>query len=435
MEPIASTSTRQFSGLIFGGPTVPSAHLAFCRPVAGGEASSAPLTLRGIADSSMPVGSLPGILHRLDNIQLCTQADICSPAGMCRCPGCRRVSELMCPSCMSVELRLGKVRDAYRVQLLTKAELARSIGEHLRDRMNFEYDYHQKQRSITELKAKIAAKKERNARLRQRIEGITVGIGKSKKNLALLENKANVHQKRIAETQAGNEQRRQKLIVRQTELTKFNSASALRVIHQIFPMQRVLRKSSTKNVWQQKLDDRNERVVYKIRAASVRDSNYHLLESELCTGSSIVLSSRTRGPFTALSYSCQMMEVLSAILNVHLPYRISLRQFATHSAWTQDLFATEIFKVNTCAMALCLSQGVPASSLVFKRPFANLNELISLLSNNPNARRPSELSEKQRREIDDELNKLRWEDSRQQHFNLDVDNVEEDWEKVDITER
>lgn len=53
--------------------------------------------------------------------------------------------------------------------------------------MNFEYDYHQKQRSITDLKAKIAAKKERNARLRQRIDAITVSVGKSKKNLALLE--------------------------------------------------------------------------------------------------------------------------------------------------------------------------------------------------------------------------------------------------------
>jgi chromosome segregation ATPase len=128
------------------------------------------------------------------------------------------MNELICESCMERDMRLVRKRDTYRTHIMAKAELSRVIAANLKEQMHFEYDHRQKQRSIDELKAKIAARKERNARLKQKLEDLSVTLVKGNRNLSLLKDKANAHLERISKMEKEMESKQRVLKGRQLEV-------------------------------------------------------------------------------------------------------------------------------------------------------------------------------------------------------------------------
>ncbi|KAI1717871.1 RNAse P rpr2/Rpp21/SNM1 subunit domain-containing protein [Ditylenchus destructor] len=383
--------------------------------------------------------SLPGIVHQFESQDCISAIPVKTkynkrpmfqnnrPA-LIKCPCCRDSnSEILCASCASTFLRLNKVRESRHSLLIRKAEICQRIDAQLKEQINFESDFYKKQQSILELKSKIAEKKERIEKLRQRIGNVGLNTGKNKKNVVLLERKMLAHSDRIARTKIENDNLRSVLYKADENLGMciFHATSSL---VDIFPIKRMEKKpSGNTDAW----SGQQKKIFFSIRDAIIVFDDFNRLGTELCANSSCTdLALESRQTLAALTYACQLTDSLSTILHCILPYRHLTSDLCLNIRWTDDLFATTLFKINYCIIRLCLEQRVPVESLNFQKPLANLFQLISVLRDQKRNRvNLAAFDPKLWMQIIDEFRKVKWEERR---HDFTLDNVEEDWVNVDF---
>lgn len=112
-------------------------------------------------------------------------------------------------------------------------------------------------------------------------------------------------------------------------------------------------------------------------------SDYKRLLSELLEGSSsLFLEKQSRHAFSALLYTVGFVNTMASFLDLRLPYSLSLQDFVTCTHWTQDLFLTDIFRLNVNVLAVCAAFGLPHEVLKLNQPFQNLFSLVTALKQN-----------------------------------------------------
>lgn len=400
----------------------------------------------GGASLRITAASIPGVMHRFESDFSPRQLDIfsassaaVSPTSAFKCPCCRdSTSQMYCPTCITSMLRLNKLREQRRAVFLHKASICQQIETQLREEMNFESDYRKKQLSVQELKRKIAAKQQGIDSLRRRIASLEVNISKNKKNVVLLEKKMDAHCNRIAKTGVENEGLQSQLY-RSTEKLNKGIAFAASLLSAMFPLCQTMETAGNGGekecAWTAGgARQRQKKYLYTVNRCSINDNcAYDELRLELVEGSSLSLSPTSREAFAALLYSRQFTEAMATILNTPLPYKRLAKDVARTARWTDDLFATDVFRLNYCIVKLCLEGGVPIEMLNLLRPFSNLFQMLAKLRDEPldmadrGTVGGSEM--KLRHQISEEFNKVKWEEQR---HNFTLDNVEEDWVSVDF---
>lgn len=94
---------------------------------------------------------------------------------------------MLCPSCVNATLRLAKIRDVNRELYLRKAEVCQKIDRELQEKMHFQSEMFEHDRSVRYLKQKIKEKKESIERLGRTLALTDVKVAKISKNVQTLE--------------------------------------------------------------------------------------------------------------------------------------------------------------------------------------------------------------------------------------------------------
>uniref|UniRef100_A0A915CRA0 Uncharacterized protein n=1 Tax=Ditylenchus dipsaci TaxID=166011 RepID=A0A915CRA0_9BILA len=391
------------------------------------------------AQQTLFVDTPIGIVHQFENTQNYYSASRNNwqtniKQNSLRCPCCRNSnSEILCSSCASSFMRLNKIREARRVVFLRKAEVCRSIEEHLKAEINFESDYHRKQQLVNKLKAKIAEKAEHIQRVKHRIVSLQVNTSKNKKNVYLLEKKMSAHADRINRTTAEIEANRVNALKTQENLNKW----ILYVCSQLLDMLPFQRCDSRYGSGGEAWSGQDKQITYMINNCKVTEggnqNDHQLLKDQLCSCSSALdhLCPDSRHTFAALVFTSQFANILATLLNCTLPYKHLTRDLSLTTKWTEDILDTVLFKLNYCIIKLCIVRGVPVRSLSFHRPFSNLYSLMAVLRGEKVMPITNNIAfdSKLRIQIIEEYQKVKW----QETHDFTIDNVEEgDWVAVDF---
>lgn len=119
-------------------------------------------------------------------------------------------------------------------------------------------------------------------------------------------------------------------------------------------------------------------VRYTIGGCCVNDNGSYELKDWLRTG--LPQLRAHHAAFAAILNGFHLLDILTAIFDILLPFKISMQDVALCEKWTDDLFDTDIFKLNLSVFLMCINLGI--QDLDLHRPFANLIRLHKALAEN-----------------------------------------------------
>uniref|UniRef100_A0A914IC93 Uncharacterized protein n=1 Tax=Globodera rostochiensis TaxID=31243 RepID=A0A914IC93_GLORO len=382
-------------------------------------------------------GSVVGILQRYEIQQLpvcCanfeTESSCCSTSqqleiisdsdtNLTRCPCCRCSQvNLICVNCLNTNVvRIGKVRDDKRRLLMSKNAICHLLQNALGDEIKFESDFHQIRRSIEEIRAKIALKREQVGQLRQRISHTASQSERNRQNVLLLEKKMVSHSERINRTNLKKTELHNLLM---TTNSKLNS----QIVHIVRFLFRVLR-----------LEKRPVGKVEQIPAWTGQPKPrrfVHTLNLCPCLERAQLLakvSSSANKSIAALFYGSQLVELLAQLLHFSLPYPNIHHSIAlTALSPSESALRQHLFRLDYAVLHLCLAHGVQPEECELTEPLANLYALVGLISKEKILRCVPRLDQRLHQQICTNFGTIQPDGRVLSVFTLD--SVENDWVKV-----
>ncbi|CAD5207651.1 unnamed protein product [Bursaphelenchus okinawaensis] len=376
-----------------------------------------------------------GILHRIDNKILAGQLKLCQVETV-RCPSCRLQSQLVCPACVSSNFRTSKLKEAYRESFLKKAEIDRKMDVLLQLKMKLDSDLFAKQRNIKLMKEKIEVCKENIYRLKKKIAVAEMRRSKCEKNVRTLDLKQNSHSKRIGLQEQENAKLKAYLKVKRDEIFCYIRFYTSLFSHYI-PIQRFTKEnkkmveatSSTTVTEPPQQWPPVKKFYFTVNGCVIEDNNeYERLLDDLLEGVSVIfLGKHSKHAYSGLLYTIRLVNVIAYFADLWLPYRYDLKDFALCTGWSQDLFYTDMFKLNVNVLSLAAAFGLKNEQIKINQPVHNLHTLVNSLLKNDLTGTDGLVSEKMKHQIFDAFSKFVWEE---RNDRLEVDNVEEDWVNV-----
>uniref|UniRef100_A0A183C9A9 Autophagy-related protein 14 n=1 Tax=Globodera pallida TaxID=36090 RepID=A0A183C9A9_GLOPA len=403
-------------------------------------------------------GSVVGILQRYEIQQLpvcCanfeTESNCCSTSqqleiisdsdtNLTRCPCCRCSQvNLICVNCLNTNVvRIGKVRDDKRRLLMSKNAICHLLQNALADEIKFESDFHQIRRSIEEIRAKIAFKREQVGRLRQRISHTASQSERNRQNVLLLEKKMVSHSERINRTNLKKIEQHNLLM---TTNLKLNS----QIVHIVRFLFRVLRlekrpvgKVEQIPAWTGQPKPR--RFVHTLNLYPCLDRAQLLAKVSSSANSQSTISglvhsaSSQRRQFpsesiAALFYGSQLVELLAQLLHFSLPYPNIHHSIAlTALSSSESALRQHLFRLDYAVLHLCLAHGVQPEECELTEPLANLYALVGLISKEKILRCVPRLDQRLHQQICTNFGTIQPDGRVLSVFTLD--SVENDWVKV-----
>uniref|UniRef100_A0A914DPU6 Uncharacterized protein n=1 Tax=Acrobeloides nanus TaxID=290746 RepID=A0A914DPU6_9BILA len=394
-----------------------------------------------------------GILHKCDSLIVrdALASDFIMPCNLTRCPGCRTQAELLCPQCIySHYINIHKLKERYKKRLHEKSNLCDSIRKEIFSQMNIQADIRRLQKSIAEKRVLLAKKRDRISRINGHINVVSLNLPKAAQNVETLDKKIKMHLLRISSATEENLKQKEEALSLETKLFA-ERLTLVGGLTKLFPLEEIekmsgsfaeelriqnqLEEASSSDIrkWDARRitnpSKRQSTKFFKIRNCEISDNcEYNLLGNELGTGS-LILTNRSAHAFAAFIYLCHFVNILATIFDIILPYKITLHELCAYDKWTKELFETDVFKVNANVLQLCCSLGISSNETEFKRPFANILKLLSVLQRRPCQKMPvTFFLEKHSETIRNALLEIRWEERRQE---LDLVSLEDDWVKID----
>ncbi|CAD5212218.1 unnamed protein product [Bursaphelenchus xylophilus] len=391
-------------------------------------------------NTNIKVDRQSGVLHRVDS-QIFPSNLKFNQVEMVRCPACRLQSQLMCPSCVCTNIRANKLREVYREWFLRKAEICRKIEQVLEPRMKLEADFYAKKKSVKLIRQKIEAARDNIQRLKKKIAVVEVRRSKCEKNVRTLEKKSVSHSKRIQLQNVENDKLRAYLKAKREDTFRYVRFYTSLFSHYI-PIDRFAKENKTKK----KVGDAMasmmatdspavqqwppvKKYYYTVNGCAIEDNcEYDRLLDDLLEGVSIIfLEKHSKHAYSALLYTIRLVNVMALFADLLLPYHYDIKDFALYSNWSQDLFFTDMFKLNVNILALCAVFGLKNEQIKISQPFHNLYNLVHALLKKEIDGTDGLINEKMKHQIFDAFCKFVWEE---RNDRLEVDNVEEDWVNV-----
>uniref|UniRef100_A0A915DGS9 Uncharacterized protein n=1 Tax=Ditylenchus dipsaci TaxID=166011 RepID=A0A915DGS9_9BILA len=293
---------------------------------------------------------------------------------------------------VSAPPHLNKIREALEVAFLRKAEICRSIEEHLGAQIDFESDHYRKQQLVRKLKAKIAEKTEH--------------IQRVKHNVSSLQKKMSAHADCISRITAAIDANRDNVLKSQESLNKWISNVCSQLLD-MFLFQRCDTKYG-REAW----SGQDKQITYLMNHCKVTEGGI-------------------KAHIFSFSIHFAICKHPGNPAQLHIAYTNLTKNLCLTTKWTEDLIDTLMFKLNYCIIKLCIVRGVPGRSLSFLRPFSNIHELMAVLRMEKKVETTNNraFDPKLRLQIMEEYQKVKW----QETHAFTVDNVEEGgWVAVDF---
>ncbi|KAL3114207.1 hypothetical protein niasHT_014051 [Heterodera trifolii] len=313
-----------------------------------------------------------------------------SDSNLTRCPCCRCAQvNLICANCLNTNVvRIGKVREDKRRLLRSKSAICHLIQNALADEIKFEGEFHQLSRSIEEIRAKIAHKKDQVGRLRQRISHTESQSERNRQNVLLLEKKMVSHSERINRTNAKKTELQTQLMNTKAKLNSQIVHIARFLFHLLRLEKRPVERVQQIPAWTGQPKPR--RFVHTLNLCSCLERVQFLAKVSACANIQSPLSAASSAAnrrhfpsdsVAALSYCAQLAELLARLLHFSLPYFNIHHGIALLAVPPSDESALrqQLFRLDYAVLHLCLAHGVPPEECDLVEPLANLYALVVLV--------------------------------------------------------